>query len=179
MFVRPEEVIKNFGLEPGMMVADFGCGLGHYSLAAAKRVAPNGVVYAIDVQKELLQSVKSQAELDQIKNLQIIWADLEVPNGSRLNVGALDFIIISNILFQAQHREQLAKEAFRILKDGGKTGIIEWEPYQKDLALKAGPPPEKRISQEEIKKIFMANGFKIDKEFVPGDDHYGLIFRKA
>lgn len=173
-FVRPEEVVKNFGLEPGMAVADFGCGSGHYTIAAANLIGKTGTVYAIDVQKELLQAVKSHAEINNLKNIEIIWADLEAPEGSHLASGSLDFVIISNILFQAENHGQIAKEAFRVLKSRGKTAAIEWEKGPG----KVGPVLEKRISKEEVQQIFLQEGFKIEREFQPGENHYGLMFMK-
>ncbi|MCX6731508.1 MAG: methyltransferase domain-containing protein [Candidatus Parcubacteria bacterium] len=183
MFVRPEEVIKEFDLEPGMTVADFGCGSGHYTVAAAKRVGEKGRVYALDIQKDLLQAVKSAAEFNNLKNIEITWADLDLPQGSRLADKSVDFAIISNILFQAEKREQIAKEALRILKDGGRVAVIEWaaegEPRQgREKIGKTGPAPEKRVAKEEAGKIFLEQGFKLEKEFQPGDNHYGLIFKK-
>jgi ubiquinone/menaquinone biosynthesis C-methylase UbiE len=153
MFVRPEETIKEFELEPGMVVADFGCGSGHYTVAAAKRVGDTGRVYALDVQKDLLQAVKSTAELNNLKNIEIIWADLDIPLGSRLADNSVDFVIISNILFQTENRLQITKEALRILKDGGKVAVIEWaaegEPRQgREKKVEVGPPLSQRIAKE-------------------------------
>lgn len=173
-FVRPEEVVKNFGLEPGMVVADFGCGSGHYTIAAAKIVSKNGTVYAIDVQKEMLQAVKSRAEINNLKNIEIIWADLEAPEGSHLASGSLDFVIISNILFQAENHGQIAKEAFRVLKNEGRVAMIEWLESFGGL----GPRPEDIVSRDNCKKIFTEEGFILDKEFDPGEHHYEIIFHK-
>jgi FkbM family methyltransferase len=174
MFVRPEETIKMFDLEPGMVVADFGCGSGHYTIAAAKRVGEKGRVYALDIQKDLLQAMKSTVELNNLKNIEIIWADLDLSQGSRLADNSVDFVIISNILFQAENRQQITKEALRILKDGGGVAVIEWDRE----GGKTGPLLEKRVAKEEARNIFLEQGFKLEKEFQPGDNHYGLIFKK-
>lgn len=174
MFVRPEEVVKSFDLEPGMVVADFGCGSGHFTLVSAKQVGKSGTVYAIDIQKDLLQAVKNTAEMNNLKNVEIIWADLDLDKGSRLADGFVDFVIVSNILFQADKKEQLAKETFRILKSRGRTAVIEWEKTEG----KTGPAMEQRVAKEEAQNIFTSQGFKLEREFQPGDNHYGLMFRK-
>lgn len=174
MFVRPEEVIKNFDLGPGIAVADFGCGSGHYTLAAAKIVGDYGKVYAIDVQKELLESVKSTARLNNLNNIEFIWADLETSEGSRLAPDSVDLVIISNILFQAEDKIAVAKEAFRILKNKGRAAVIEWSESFGNL----GPRPEDVVKKDGAKKIFLEQGFALDKEFEPGEHHYGLIFAK-
>lgn len=173
-FVRPEEVVKNFGLEPGMTVADFGCGSGYYSLAAAKMIGDHGKVFAIDVQKELLESVKSNARLNNLNNIEFIWADLEIPEGSHLAPDSVDLVIISNILFQAEDQTAVAKEAFRVLKNKGRLAVMEWSESFGGL----GPRPENVVKKDKCEKIFIEQGFILDKEFEPGEHHYGLIFAK-
>ena len=59
MFIKPEEIIKNFEVRSGMTAADFGSGSGHYVLAIAKKMNNLGTVYAIDIQKNLLEKIKS------------------------------------------------------------------------------------------------------------------------
>ena len=157
-----------------MVVVDFGCGSGHYTIAAAKRVGEKGRVYAIDIQRDLLQAVKSTAELNNLKNIEIIWADLDLAQGSRLADNSVDFVIISNILFQSENRQQIAKEAFRILKDKGRVAVVEWARENE----KTGPPMKNRITKEETQNIFLEQGFKLEKEFQPGENHYGIIFKK-
>lgn len=174
-FIKPEEVIKNFDLEPGMVVADFGCGFGHYVFEIAKVVGPRGLVYAIDVQKELLQAVKSRAEKEGLRNIEIIRADLEGQKGSSLANDLTDEVIISNILFQAEDKNKIAKEAYRILKNFGKAIVIDWEINDSKL----GPSLDKRISKEKIKEIFLSAGFKLLKNFHAGENHYGIIFTKS
>jgi tRNA A58 N-methylase Trm61 len=66
MFSDPENNIKQFALASGMMVADFGSGSGFYSMAAARAVAPSGKVFAVDIQKDLLQKLKNGAKQNNI-----------------------------------------------------------------------------------------------------------------
>ena len=173
-FVRPEEVIKNIGLEPGMVVADFGAGSGHYSIAAARIVSKTGKVYSIDIQKELLNAIKSTAGISNLSNIEIIWSDLEIPEGSRLASGSADAVIISNVLFQAGNKEAVLKEALRIVKDDGKVAVIEWSAE----SGKTGPPLENRISKSDCLDLFAKTGFNLAKEFMAGENHYGLLFKK-
>jgi ubiquinone/menaquinone biosynthesis C-methylase UbiE len=177
-FVRPEETIEEFSFWPGMRVADFGCGSGHYTIASARRVGDSGKIFAIDVQKDLLKSLEGAAKINKLKNIETIWANLDLEKGSGLPDGAVDFVIISNILFQADNKPQIAKEAKRILKDNGRVAIIEWSTEGNGEKEKTGPLMEKRVSKDEAKKIFLEHGFETEKEFFPGDNHYGIIFRK-
>lgn len=174
MFLSPEQTIKNIELEHGMIVADFGSGSGHYTVSAAKLVGPSGNVYSIDVQKEMLQTVKSRCDSYGLNNVKIIWADLELENGSHLADGIVDVVIISNILFQAENKKAILDETFRVLKIGGKVAVIEWE-ISDD---KVGPHVDKRIKPDEVEKIFTEAGFTKERDFEAAEKHYGMIFRK-
>lgn len=173
-FVRPDDIIDNLNIHPGMKAADFGCGAGFYSLALAKRVGEKGKVYAMDIRKEMLQMVASKAKPEHLLNIETIWSDLETPQGSHLADKSVDFVIISNILFQVENKEIIVKEAARILKDEGLVALIEWEKEN----TPAGPPKEQRITKEEAKMLLGQNGFIEQKEFYAGEHHYGLLFKK-
>jgi len=176
VFVSPEQIVEMLDLAPAMSVADFGCGSGHYVIGAAKKVGKSGKVYAIDIQQEMLSFVRSQAQMAGLNNIETIWTDLETPNATRLKEDTVDLIIISNILFQAENKNQVLKEALRILRPDGKMVVIEWSTGENGSKL--GPPTEKRISLQDAKTLFEGAGFSFVKEFDSGEHHYGLIFKK-
>ena len=174
MFIKPEEIIKNFEVRPGMTVADFGSGSGHYVLAIAKKMNNSGVVYAIDIQKNLLETIKSEAVKQHLSNVEIIWADIEGKEGTKLANGILDFAVASNILFQIGDKEALAKEIFRTLKSGGRAAVIDWSASFGGT----GPSPKAVMPKKETERIFIQEGFLEEREFPAGDNHYGIIFKK-
>lgn len=180
MFVNPEEIIKNFEIRPGMVVADFGCGSGRYVLAIAKKmkgfdlpVGQAGVVYAIDIQKNLLESIKLNAEKEHLTDIiDIIWADIESKDGVKLATGTIDIVVASNILFQVENKEVLVKEIQRVLKGGGSVAVMDWS------VARIGINQKSLVTKKEAERIFIENGFLITKEFPAGDSHYGIIFKK-
>ena len=145
MFIKPEEIIKNFEIRQGIVVADFGSGSGHYVLAMAKKMNDTGIVYAIDIQKNLLEKIKSEAAKQHLSNVDIIWADIEGKEGTKLANGTLDFAIASNILFQINDKDALAREIFRTLKNGGRTAVIDWSASFGG----AGPASKAVVTQKE------------------------------
>lgn len=174
MFIDPAQIIDSLDVEPGMKVADFGSGAGFYAIALARKVGEGGKVYAIDIQKNMLEMVRSKSRLNHLLNIETIWADLEKVGSTRLKEDSVDFVLISNILFQIENKNNLLDESRRILKPNGKIAVAEWDKN----ALKIGPSAERRLSSEETRKLFLENGFKLDKEVYAGEYHYGLIFRK-
>jgi hypothetical protein len=68
-FQRPEVVAERVRLEPGMVVVEIGPGKGSYTLAMAERVAPDGKVYAIDIQEAVVERLKRTAEREGVTNI--------------------------------------------------------------------------------------------------------------
>ncbi|KKS34039.1 MAG: hypothetical protein UU96_C0009G0001, partial [Parcubacteria group bacterium GW2011_GWC2_42_13] len=97
-FLNPEQAVKEFGIKPGMVAADFGCGAGYFSLALAKEVGSQGRVYAIDIQKEVLEVVRNRAKSRHCSNISTVLADLEIAGSSKLKNELADFVLIANIL---------------------------------------------------------------------------------
>lgn len=174
MFVKPEEVVNKLGLGEGMTVADIGAGSGAYTLLLAGRVGSSGKVYAIDVQKDLLARLKSEAIARHLLNVEIIWGNVERNGDSKLADGAVDFVFISNLLFQTTARYSVLQEAKRILKPNGRLTIIDWE----DSFGNLGPTPDQVLKKTELLKILTEAGLRVEKEFSAGDHHYGILVSK-
>jgi len=79
-----------------------------------------------------------------------------------------------NILFQSHKDDLVIKEAYRLLKIGGKLIIIDW----KRVSTPFGPPMADRTKPEEIKGFAQTAGFKLVDEFEAGRYHYGMMFVK-
>jgi len=173
-FAHPARNVVGIGITPGMKVADFGSGSGAYVLAIAKTLCNSGHVYAIDVQRDLLQRIKNESHKHGFKNVEVLWGDLERPGGSKIADGALDVVLISNLLFQVTEKNAVLEEALRTLKAQGRLVIIDWV----DSFRGTGPQPEDVVKKETAVSLAVKTGFKLEKEFPAGAHHYGLIFRK-
>lgn len=174
-FAKPEENIKPLGLSAGKHVADIGAGTGHYAFAAARIVGAEGRVYAIDVQKDLLDRVHQEAEQKGLRNVHVIWGDAETVGGTKLKVDAVDAVIASNILFQVESKSGFVHEVKRILKKGGKVLVVDWSESFAGL----GPNPQHVVSENIARELFENNGFALEKTFDAGAHHYGLVFTNA
>src|SRR3990167_8873385 len=101
-FMNPEKTLSEFGIQPGMTIADFGCGTGHVGILIAQRVGENGKVFAIDIMEDKLDSIRTHAKAVGLKNLETIRANLEVLGGTKLADQSQDMTVLVNILFQSQ-----------------------------------------------------------------------------
>ena len=172
-FVNPESVVKQLPLEAGMTVADLGAGTGIYSIRIAKRIAP-GKVYAIEVMKELANSIKQSAKRENLSNVEIIWGDSEPPGGTKLADNSVDLAVVSNVLSQAESKEGILNEAKRILKPHGRALVIDWRESFGGM----GPHPNFVVTKEAAQKMFLNSGFTLEGEVNADDYHYGFLFRK-
>lgn len=173
-FLDPKRIVTLFELKPGDHVADFGAGHGYFTIAMAHAVGGDGKIYAIDIQKTVLEIIRARARLEYLLNIEYIWADLDQPGGSRIKEGFLDFVIITNVLFQAEQKQILASEAFRVLRSGGRIAVVEWDTNPTPM----GPPPDFRIPKEQAIGLFQEAGFTSYHEFAAGAHHYGILFKK-
>ncbi|TSC58843.1 MAG: SAM-dependent methyltransferase [Parcubacteria group bacterium Greene0416_79] len=175
MFADPTHIIEQFELQSGAHVADLGAGSGALAFAAARAVGEAGRVYAIEVQKELLERLKSHAREERLHNLEAIWGDIERAGGTHLKPETVDAVLVSNVLFQAEDREGLAKEAARILKPRGKALVVDWSESFGGM----GPQPALVIAERAARELFLRHGFTFAKSITAGAHHYGLIFKRS
>lgn len=173
MFSDPQKNIAELGIADGMKVVDLGAGSGFYTIEAAKKVGPRGMVYAIDVQQDLLNKIKNSASLVGLHNIEVVWGNIEKIGGTKLREAIADRIILSNTLFQiaVDDRDNLALEAKRLLKPGGKLMVVDWM---------GGSPlsPKTVVPRMLAEGIFQKAGFQIEKGFDAGDHHYGIILKR-
>lgn len=160
------------GLRDGMKVADIGAGTGHFSIAAAAVVGPSGRVYAIDVQEDILRHLHDSAERTGKRNIETIWGNVEKVGGSKLRDHSVDGVILSNVLFQLEHKENAIKEIQRIIKSGGKLLVVDWAGAYGGM----GPHPDHVVTEHQAEELFIKGGFYKAKDFRAGPHHYAILF---
>jgi ubiquinone/menaquinone biosynthesis C-methylase UbiE len=131
-------------------------------------------VYAIEVQKDLLENIRRAASSEGLDNIETLWGDVEEIGGSKLGDSTADVVVISNLLFQAEDKSGVIKEASRVLKPGGKLAIIDWSDSYGNL----GPTPDMVFDEEDAKKLLSDTDFTSEGGFDAGEHHYGLIYIK-
>ncbi len=170
-FAHPRRNVGAFGIEPGMSLADFGSGSGIYVLHMAEALENSGHVYAVDVQRDLLRRVKNEAQRRGFKNVDVIWTDLEHTGSSKLADKTLDFVLISNLLFQVENKAAVLVEAWRILKPTGRLAIIDWSESFGGM----GPVKKDVVTKDAALALARGSGFELQREFSAGAHHYGII----
>lgn len=174
-FLQPEKIVQQFGFKKGDYVADFGAGHGYFTIPVARIVGGDGRVYALDIQKTVLEVIRAKAKLEHLLNIELMWVNLDEEGGSHLKDGYIDFVVIANVLFQTEKKETVLHEAARILRAGGRMALIEWDGAAPGVL---GPPQKVRTKKDDIQKLAEGIGFSLEREFDAGTHHYGLLFLK-
>jgi ubiquinone/menaquinone biosynthesis C-methylase UbiE len=171
-FFDPNKVFKLLGLNSSVVdVADFGCGYGTFTIPAARIIA--GKIFAFDIEPEMIEAVVLKAKALSLGNVEAVLRDF-ISIGSGLEDARVDYVFLFNIL-HVEKPESLLKESYRILKLGGKVGIIHWN-Y--DAKTPRGPPMNIRPRPEQCKGWAESVGFIFEKRLDLKPYHYGLVLRK-
>src|SRR3989338_5582112 len=159
-----------------MRVAEMGCGrTGHFVFLASRVVGDKGIVYAIDIIKDILENIKSRVRSEGYDNVQTIWSDIELPGKTPIPEGSLDVCFYVNVMFLLKHRTEALEEARRLLKNGGFLNIVDWAKKLCPL----GPDSTQMTEPSHMVKIAEDLGFELVDKTPAGEYHYSLIFKKS
>lgn len=168
-------LFQKSGLREGMHIADLGCGrTGNIVFPAAHTVGGFGVVYAVDVLKDVLKNIQKRAANDGFVNIHTVWANIEKLGKTAIPSGSLDIVFLVNTLVQSQHRHEMLEEATRLLRDKSRLVVVDWASGN----LPFGPKNGETVDFEDVKTWGRKNHFALQEEFDAGMYHKGVIFFK-
>lgn len=153
----PVLVFGELKLKEGDSFLDLGCGVGDYSLQAAKIIGVSGVVYALDIQENLLDGLAEEAASQGLNNIRTRVSNIDSPLA--IGDGCIDVAFIATVLHLFNLNEDgkiLFNEIRRVLKPEGRLAIIECK--KEDLPF--GPPMHLRHSPEELEAAVTPYGFE-------------------
>lgn len=131
-FSNPRETLIQAGIGRGQRVLDYGCGVGSYTLPAARLVGDTGKVYALDIHPLAIQAVKRRAGKENLANVETIHSgrDTGLPDES------LDAVLLYDVFHMVPDQQALLRELYRILKSGGRLSVIP-DHMDEDTLLRA------------------------------------------
>lgn len=164
-------------LQPGEVVLDLGSGAGLDVLLSARRVAPAGHAYGVDMTDEMLALAnenKAKAGVDNVTFLKGTIEAVPLPEAS------VDVIISNCVINLAADKRAVLAEAFRLLKPAGRLAVadmVEIEPLPAEVKARldawagcvAGTIPVDEYSAMLRQAGFTSVGLEITQTFGPGD----------
>ncbi len=164
---NPQMILKAAGIRSGMTVVDAGCGTGFYTFPASGLIGEKGLVYAVDMSKEMLKILKREIEKQNVKNVRaVVSEETSIP----LDDGIADMVINVNMLHEAYDMDAFVRELKRLMKNNGILLLID----HKKEPMPSGPPLQDRVSYEDATTL-LKRWFDIVLKGPSGEYQYGLI----
>ncbi len=117
---KPEQVMDALGIADGSKVADIGAGRGYFTIRLARRVGPNGVVWAEDVQPAMLEAIKRRVAKDVAKDIRNVVPVRGTSSDPMLPASSLDAVLILETYQEVHGRQPAAVPAER--EEGAQAG---------------------------------------------------------
>jgi ubiquinone/menaquinone biosynthesis C-methylase UbiE len=170
---KPDQVMDALRIAEGTTVADIGAGGGWFTMRLARRVEPNGRVYAVDVQRLMIEAISRRIEREGLTNIVIPrlgnYDDPKLPAGAQI-----DAVLIVDAFHEMEDPVLMLKNIARTLQPQGRIGIIDYREGDGGPGPDAGErvPPSLVISQAA------AAGLKLVEQHTFLTYQYFLIFGK-
>lgn len=171
--IDPHLLFAELGLKKGQVFFDMGCGRGEYSLAAARAVGEEGLVYGVDLWEEGIVSLRQEAGVRGWRNIRALIGDIS--RITPLEDHSVDMAFMATVLHDlvlGGTEKGALGEARRVLKSPGLLAVLEF----KKIEPPPGPPLASRLSPEEVEEILRPFGFQKRKLAEVGPFNYLLIF---
>ncbi|MHA1926418.1 MAG: class I SAM-dependent methyltransferase [Candidatus Thorarchaeota archaeon] len=119
-FRKPAEFVSTLGIEEGHNVLDYGCGVGSYTIPAARLVGESGRIYALDIHPIAIERVEKRARKVGLTNIETIRSEL----ATGLAEEHLDFALLIDVYTWIDDKIGLLEEIHRILQPSGKLVLL-------------------------------------------------------
>jgi ubiquinone/menaquinone biosynthesis C-methylase UbiE len=163
------------GIAEASIVADVGAGSGWFTVRLARRVGPNGVVYAQDVQLEMRNAITRRVQREGLTNVTTFVGKGNDPSFPAATVGKLDAILMVGVYHEIEDRVAMLENLAAALTPAGRIGVIEF----KLNGGGPGPPREERVDPQVVVRDAASAGLRLlaQESFLPYQ--YFLIFGRV
>jgi SAM-dependent methyltransferase len=151
---KPDQVLDALKIADGARVADVGAGAGFFTVRLARRVGPNGVVYAQDIQQPMLEAIRRRVTREGLNNVQTLKGTETDPN---LPKGVLDAVLVVDTYqeMDVDVRVPYLRSLAQTLKPNGRIGIVNYKPGR------GGPGPDRRLPISVVEEDARAAGLRV------------------
>jgi ubiquinone/menaquinone biosynthesis C-methylase UbiE len=167
---RTDLLLENLPLEPDSVVADIGAGTGYFSFKIAERI-PEGTVFAVDIQQQMLDIIQSRKKDAASDNVQTVLGTERDP---RLPTAAVDLILLVDAYHEFSYPREMGEAMVRSLRPGGYLVLIEYRAEDPSVAIK--PLHKMTVTQSIAEMSAVGLEWVRTGDFLP-QQHF-MVFRR-
>jgi precorrin-6B methylase 2 len=153
---RGDLLLRELGLRPGMNVADVGAGTGYYARRFAPLIGPSGVVYAVDVQPEMIQLLNTLTKKVGINNIKPVLSSV---SHVKLPEAGIDLAIMVDVYHELEYPFEVMETIVRALKPGGRLVFVEYRAEDRNVPIKEAH----KMSEAQVKKEAAAHALVYER----------------
>ena len=164
------KLIQNMDIKPNDKIADIGAGSGYHVFRIAP-IANKGMVYAVDIQTEMLMAIENIKERSKIKNIKTILGSEE---SVYLPENSVDKILMVDVYHEFSFPIEMITSIKSALKPEGELFLIEYRAEDPNVPIKK----IHKMSEKQAVKEMNAAGFKLKKNINNLPWQHCMIFVK-
>jgi len=168
----PDAALDALDLTPGLLVADVGAGSGYMTVRMARRVGPEGHVYASDIQPEMIALLKRRLEEEGVANVTAVLGEVDDP---KLPAGALDLELLVDVYHEFSAPQAMLRGLRKALKPGGRLVLLEYRKEDPLIPIQELHKMTVAVAKQEVE----AEGFALKKVDERLPRQHILVFTKA
>jgi ubiquinone/menaquinone biosynthesis C-methylase UbiE len=168
---RADLLVRELRLSAGMNVADVGAGTGFYSRRLAPLVAPGGIVFAVDVQPQMLRLLQAQAQESGLRNIRPVLASVRATG---LAAQSVDLALLVDVYHELEFPFEIMQDVVRSLRPGGRVVLVEYRAEDPAVPIK----PLHKMSQAQVKTEMAPHALVHESTVDVLPWQHVLIFRK-
>ena len=130
---RGDLLLRELDLKPGMAVADVGAGTGYYARRMAPLVGDAGVVYAVDVQPEMIKMLTDLAKQARLTNIKPVLCSVD---NVKLPDASIDLAILVDVYHELEFPFEVMESLVRALGPGGRVVFVEYRAEDASVPIK-------------------------------------------
>lgn len=168
---RPEVVLDAMDLRQGDVIADLGAGSGYFTFRLADRVGKRGKVLAVDIQDEMLATIRQRAAAQGVTNVEEVKS---TPTDPRLPAASVDAVLMVNVYHELAYPFEVMTGVRAALKPGGRVVFVEYRKEDPSVPIKE----VHKMSVDQLTKEMSAVGLVHVRAVESLPSQHIVIFQK-
>jgi ubiquinone/menaquinone biosynthesis C-methylase UbiE len=153
---QPDRALDEIGVAQGSAVADIGAGSGAITWRLAERTGPTGKVYAVDIQRRMIELLRQNMAQRKISNVEPVLGAVDDP---KLPPASVDLEVLIDVYHEFSHPQEMLRHLRDALKPGGRMVLLEYRGEDPSIPIR----PEHKMTVAMVKAEIEPEGFHLTK----------------